>query len=125
MHFVPTLCDTINLAFENGIFPKLLKISYTIPIFKKGDPNSITNYRPISILPFLSKIIERCMHIEVINYLCVDNKFGFIKKISAEDAILKIVAYLYDVLNYKWNRAGFFFSRHTLFSLGNERYRNN
>ena len=111
--FVPTLCDIINLAFESGIFPKSLKISRTIPIFKKGDPNSITNYRPISILPFVSKIIEKCLHSRVINYLIVNNilspnQFGFIKKRSTEDAILKLVQYLYDTLNSKLNSVNIF-----------------
>ena len=45
----------INQMLHTGIYPNAFKITKVIPIFKKGDPNLLTNYRPISLLPTLSK----------------------------------------------------------------------
>ena len=54
----PILCDIINKCYETKIFPNILKIASIKPIYKSGDKNAISNYRPISILPVLSKIFE-------------------------------------------------------------------
>ena len=45
------LADIINICFQTGIFPKSLKIGIVLPLFKKDDPEIMSNYRPISILP--------------------------------------------------------------------------
>ena len=42
----------------SGIFPDMLKIANVTPIYKKYDKKQVTNYRPISVLPVVSKIIE-------------------------------------------------------------------
>ena len=47
----------INQMLDSGIFPSGIKISKILPIFKKGDVHSFNNYRPISMLPAISKII--------------------------------------------------------------------
>lgn len=65
---VNILCEIINLSFSSGVFPNSLKIARTIPIFKKGNREEISNYRPISILPFLSKIFEKCVHSRILNH---------------------------------------------------------
>ena len=52
----------INQMITSGIFPDDLKIAKIIPLYKKGD--SITNYRPISLLPTLSKIFEHVIFIQ-------------------------------------------------------------
>ena len=48
----------INQMLDSGIIPSGLKISKILPIFKKGDVNSLNNYRPISLLPAISKILS-------------------------------------------------------------------
>lgn len=52
-----TLSNIINLIFKTSVFPSSLKKAKVIPVFKKGDRLSISNYRPISILPTISKLI--------------------------------------------------------------------
>ena len=54
-----TLSGIINLSLQTGIVPGKLKIAKIIPLYKSGDNQSYCNYRPISFLPSLSKILER------------------------------------------------------------------
>ena len=53
------LSHIFNLSVTTGVFPAKLKISKTIPIFKAGDRSSCDNYRPISLLSSISKILEK------------------------------------------------------------------
>ena len=53
------LADCINKSFENGTFPDCLKEANVTPIFKKDDPLDKEHYRPVSILPLLSKVFEK------------------------------------------------------------------
>ncbi|ELT93648.1 hypothetical protein CAPTEDRAFT_41692, partial [Capitella teleta] len=48
-----------NQMINTGIFPDRLKLAKITPIFKKGDPHECGNYRPISILPTVSKVFEK------------------------------------------------------------------
>ena len=50
-----------NVSLENGIFPEKMKIAKVIPLFKNGNFENITNYRPVSVLPCFSKVFERIM----------------------------------------------------------------
>ena len=65
-----TLTFIINLSFTTGIFPDAWKLARVSPVFKEGlktDPNS---YRPISVLPVVSKLIERVVFNQV-NYIII------------------------------------------------------
>ena len=55
------LCYLINNSFKNDVFPDQLKVAAIKPILKKGDPESLNSYRPISLLPGFSKIFEIVM----------------------------------------------------------------
>ena len=59
--FSECMIKIVNLSFTTGIVPEFFKIAKVIPIFKKDDPLLCVNYRPISILPIFSKIIERIL----------------------------------------------------------------
>jgi len=90
------LTNIINQAFTKGIFPEVLKIAKVIPIFKGNNPEIVSNYRPISILPTISKIFEKAMHLQLENYfednnLFFENQYGFRKAHSTELACLHLV----------------------------------
>jgi hypothetical protein len=53
------LSDIFNLSLSTGVFPDKLKIAKVSPIFKADDKLSVNNYRPISVLPVFSKILEK------------------------------------------------------------------
>lgn len=100
----PILCNIINLSFETGYFPTFCKIARVVPLFKSGDKNNVQNYRPISILPIFSKIIEKVVHHQLYGYmqrnnLLTNNQYGFRKKLSTSDAITDMTQYVYDSLD--------------------------
>ena len=79
--------------FSTGIFPEKLKYALIKPIFKNGDRNNVSNYRPISLLPAFSKVFERVLYVRMYQYLInndilVDDGFGFRPKSSTMAAIL-------------------------------------
>ena len=87
---------TVNQSLTTGIFPDNLKLAEVIPLFKKGDPTSINNYRPISLLSALSKIFERVIYNQINNYFTLNNRYyegqyGFRSKHSTELAALDII----------------------------------
>lgn len=63
------LSHLINSSFVAGIFPKLLKISKIVPIYKNGCTKEVANYRPISVLSNVSKIFERVIYNRLLEYL--------------------------------------------------------
>ena len=103
-YFVHTITQIINLCYQNGKFPNSLKVACITPIFKTGNPEYPQNYRPISILPFLSKIFERSLYDRICsftdNYTIISLKqFGFRKNMSTETALCNFTEYLYDSLD--------------------------
>ena len=56
------LTDCINSAILNGVFPDELKLADVTPLYKKSDPEDKANYRPISVLPSLSKVYEKTLY---------------------------------------------------------------
>lgn len=104
------LCKPIthicNHCLETGIFPTSLKSSIIIPIFKSGSRDSVTNYRPIALLPSLSKIIEKIINTRLIGFLdkhnfFSSNQYGFRKKLSTSDAIQNLVSFVSQKLDTK------------------------
>lgn len=77
------IAHLMNLSVNTGRFPALLKHASIIPVFKKGDPCNITNYRPISILSVFSKVFERIVYSRMMSFLArfrivSDSQHGFL-----------------------------------------------
>ena len=66
--FSKVLSEIFNFYIDNNTFPNGLKKADIIPVYKKDDPFDKTNYRPISILPVLSKPFERCLYDQIYEY---------------------------------------------------------
>ena len=103
----------INDSFTSGIFPDLLKRAIVVPIHKSGSKCHSNNYRPICVLPLVSKIFEKCFSARLVNYLSGFNiissqQFGFQKSICTADAILDFVEFAYTALNQKEHSFGIF-----------------
>ncbi len=88
---VKPLTRLVNLSIRDNKFPNNWKKAIATPIFKTGDCDLISNYRPISILPALSKVLEKVVASQVIehletNQLLHPQQFGFRPKHSTETA---------------------------------------
>ena len=89
------LFHIFKVSIKQGIFPDSLKITKITPIFKSGAKDNASNYRPISILPVFSKVLERIMYNRVYNHLnskglLYEKQFGFQRNNSTEHAILQL-----------------------------------
>ena len=80
--YVKHMVYIINLSFIQGYFPHELKLARVIPLYKSGDSQLVKNYRPVSILPVISKIFERIMFNRLLDFINKHNllykfQFGF------------------------------------------------
>ena len=80
------LTNIINKALRQSVVPDNLKIAKMIPLFKSGSLNSIDNYRPISVLPTVSKLMERVVYNQLSEYLeqkglLSESQYGFQKRL--------------------------------------------
>ena len=66
---LPAITHIVNLSIRQGTFPTIWKHSKVVPLLKKGDPLSAKNYRPVALLPILSKILEKAVFIQIVEYL--------------------------------------------------------
>ena len=86
----------LNLSFATGIVPEQMKIAKVVPVFKSGNPSELNNYRPISILPAFSKIMEKAMCKRLNSFLTSNNilnkhQYGFRKRHSTVHPILHLL----------------------------------
>jgi len=93
---ITPLVFIINQSLNSGVFPDLLKIAKVLPVYKKEDKHSLSNYRPISILPAISKIFEKIIFNQLhtffhVNKLYNKNQYGFRESHSTEHAALELV----------------------------------
>ena len=89
------LFKIFQASISEGIFPDKLKLAKVTPIFKTGDSTESSNYRPISVLPIFSKVLERIIYNRLYSFLTDNNilyekQFGFQKNTSTEHAILQL-----------------------------------
>ena len=100
----PILSTFYNKFMSSGIFPNILKIAIVCPVYKKDDPQKLENYRPISTLPFFSKIFEKLIYVRLYNFLIskhvlYEKQFGFRKNHSTSHAINYSINYIAEKLN--------------------------
>ena len=92
---VKPLTFIVNQCLITGIFPDNLKLAKVIPLHNKNDNMIMTNYRPISLLPSISKIIEKVAHNQISHYftshnLFYEHQYGCRSKHSTELAALHL-----------------------------------
>jgi len=97
---VKPLVHIINVMLSTGIFPKKAKIAKVVPLFKKKKKNCVDNYRPVSVLPSFSKILEKVIlkRMEIFakeNNLINDNQFGFRAGSSTTCSVATLTDQLY------------------------------
>ena len=107
------LTHIINQSLLQGVFPDLLKIAKVIPIFKKDDSHEISNYRPISILPSISKVLEKIVYNRLINFVNTHqilnlNQYGFRKNHSTDLALVQIYDKITNAIANKEHVIGIF-----------------
>ena len=94
----------INKSFETGVVPHDMKIAKVIPIFKAGDNTLMKNYRPVSLLPAFSKLLERIMYNKLMGFLKSNNilyqhQYGFRAKHSTIHPILHFLNHCAEANN--------------------------
>ena len=106
-HFIaPSVMHICNLSFTLGYVPTEMKLANVVPIYKSGDNMLFTNYRQISVLPHLSKVLERLMYTRLLNFLnkqkmLYDHQFGFRNSYSTYMAYMLMIQ-IYSLQAIAW-----------------------
>ena len=98
------LCDLFNLILSTGSFPEDWKTAKVIPVPKKGNSTKMDNYRPISILPAISKVFEKIIHQHLVKFLQLkeiisNSQFGFQKKLSTTNNLITFNYFIQKTLD--------------------------
>ena len=109
----PILSEYFNLLMAKGCFPDALKVGKITPIFKKGDPEDIGNYRPVSTLPIFGKIFEKIIYKRIFSFaksqnIINPNQFGFRKSHSTSHAVNFSVKIIEEALDRNKHVLGIF-----------------
>ena len=104
--FAPILLVIFNKCIESGYYPGDMKIGEVAPIYKKGDKDGESNYRPITVLTQFNQIFERLLYKRFLNFferfeIITKKQFGFLKKHCTEHAILDLKEFLMSKLESK------------------------
>ena len=107
------LAELFNRSISEGIFPDAMKLSDTVPLYKSKERTLTTNYRPVSLLITLSKLLEKTVHSRVYEFLehtqqLYASQYGFRKKHSCETAIAELVAEIVKNMEEKKYTLGVF-----------------
>ena len=122
----PLLALLVNQSFQSGIFPDKLKIAKVISLFKKGNLELPSNYRPISLLPVFSKIFEKLMYRRLYKFLEIHKvlyslQFGFQENHSIDHALVSLTEAIRNTLDYKRLGCGIFIDLQKAFDTVNHR----
>jgi exonuclease III len=107
------LVKSVNNMLDSGVFPDSLKISKITPVFKDGDKQNVSNYRPIAVLPILSKIFETIIKNRLTQFLSNNNlihsnQYGFQKNSSTSAAVVNLMSGIIGNLDAKKKTAALF-----------------
>jgi hypothetical protein len=99
------LLHLFELSLSTGIVPSLWRHATVIPIFKGGSSCTAKNYRPISLTPILSKVMERILHKSIsshldTHHLLSPNQYGFRSRYGTE---IQLLSYQHDILSHMEN----------------------
>ena len=91
----PSITYLVNKSISDGIVPDLWKVARVTPLYKSDDKLQVENYRPISVLPVLSKVVERVVHSQLNAHLhqldfLYQHQYGFRRGHSTEQAITQL-----------------------------------
>ena len=94
---VPLLCKLSNTSLSTGVFPDVMKLAEVVPLHKGKSPHDECNYRPISLLTTMSKILEKVVYSRVYGFLdstgqIYDSQYGFRANHSCEHAVSEVVS---------------------------------
>ena len=103
---VPILVYLYNMCVDHGVYPSILKEARVVPVFKAGDRELVSNYRPISNLTSLNKLFESLTFNRMYNFVIKFNilsksQFGFIRSSSTTLASFTLLNKYYEVINKK------------------------
>ena len=103
---IPALTHIINLSIVTQQFPTSWKTAKIIPLYKKDDPLSPTNYRPVAILPILSKVLEKAVFLQIVDYmdsnhLIHPNHHGFRAGHSTTTGLIQMYDAWVEALDFK------------------------
>ena len=126
LSFSPLLALLVNQSFQSGIFPDKLKIAKVISLFKIGNPELPSNYRPISLLPVFSKIFEKLMYRRLYKFLEIHKvlyslQFGFQENHSIDHAPMSLTEAIRNTLDNKRLGCGIFIDLQKAFDTVNHR----
>ena len=107
------LCHIFNTSLIEGSFPDRMKVAEIIPPYKGKEMDKMINYRPISLLITLSKLLEKIMYRRLYSYLECNNilynsQYGFRSRRSCEQAITELVGYILQSKNRNEHCASIF-----------------
>jgi Reverse transcriptase (RNA-dependent DNA polymerase) len=123
----PLLAHLIEVIFDSGEYPLAFKLAVVTPIFKNGSRLSVDNYRPISVLPVLNKIVERAIHTRLTEYfvsrhrLIYSHQFGFRAKSGTENAAIELNNMLLKAFDEKKCATAVFMDLRKAFDIVNHR----
>ena len=116
------LSYVFNLSLSSGVVPNDFKVGKIIPVFKKGDTHHYTNYRPITLLPCCSKLLEKIVYNRVISHLnkhslLSNSQYGFRANHSCDHALIDLHDLLINNIDNNLHSFGNFLNLSKAFDL--------
>ena len=93
----PSICKLFNKSLQQGTVPQDWKLANVVPVYKKGDKEYTENYRPISLLPIISKVLERYIFMNIRQHfsgIIYDHQHGFLQGKSCVTNLLEALDYI-------------------------------